>query len=387
VNEPGLAALDSGGPVDYTRLRRERTERTVLEMERADLDALVLGREANARYVSGARRLWTVGTRPFAPTCVLVRAPYSIHLLSTWDDGIPPEIPREHLIQLTWNPVNLIGAISRIEGLDACRRIGIDGMTPMFATLLGQAFPKAEWADGAAVLSRARSLKTPEEIACLRTATAIAEGALAAMQDEIVPGADPFRLSGRYAEEAARLGTPIPAFEACFVALRTGDGGAPVFRRVRTRHRLEAGDRVACQGGVIHSGYEGAVGRTLVCDRAGAAPPPDALAERLTRLRVALVDACRPGASAASLLETYSKCGEARPGVPVLHGVGLGVEPPIVDGRCSSGEAKLEAGMVVALHAEVWSEGAGAFARDTLLLTRDGSELLNAVPALEPGPR
>lgn len=387
MNEPGLAALDSGGPVDFAHLRRERTTRALREMERDGLDALVLGREANARYVSGVRRLWTVGTRPFAPSCVVVRAPFSIHLLSTWDDGIPPEIPREQLIQLSWNPANLLGTIARIEGLDAARRIGIDGMTPLFATLLGQALPNVEWADGSATLARARSLKTPEEIACLRTATAIAEGALAAIRDEIVPGADTSRLSGRYAEEAARLGAPIPAFQASFDGLRTTHLRAPVFPRVGVRRHLEEGEQIACQGGVIHAGYEGAVGQTLVCAHGGGAPLSDGLEARLSRLRVALGDACRPGASARSVLEAYQSCAEARPSVPVLHGVGLGTEPPIVDGRGASGETQLESGMVVSVHAEVWDGGVGAFARDTLLLDGGGSEMLNVVPPLELGSR
>ena len=42
-------------------------------MARRGVDALILGREAGARAVSGADRLWLTGTRPFAPTCVVVR--------------------------------------------------------------------------------------------------------------------------------------------------------------------------------------------------------------------------------------------------------------------------------------------------------------------------
>ena len=36
-------------------------------MEAHDLDVLVLGRQANVRYVTGAPQLWVAGTRPFAP--------------------------------------------------------------------------------------------------------------------------------------------------------------------------------------------------------------------------------------------------------------------------------------------------------------------------------
>ena len=131
----GLMALDDGGRVDFTRLRRERLARALAEFSRDELDAVLLGREANARYVSGARRLWTVGARPFAPSCALVCEPTSVHLLSTWDDGIPPELPREHLYQMSWNPENLMAALAAVPGLADAKRIGVDGMMcwPMMA--------------------------------------------------------------------------------------------------------------------------------------------------------------------------------------------------------------------------------------------------------------
>ena len=59
---------------DEEVLRAERRVRALQEMEAADVDILVLGREANARYVSGAPRLWTAGSRAFGPGCVVVRA-------------------------------------------------------------------------------------------------------------------------------------------------------------------------------------------------------------------------------------------------------------------------------------------------------------------------
>ena len=51
-------------------------------MERTGTDALVLGREATARSISGANRLWLAGTRAFAPGCVVVRSERAVHLLA-----------------------------------------------------------------------------------------------------------------------------------------------------------------------------------------------------------------------------------------------------------------------------------------------------------------
>ena len=70
----------------------EGLTRALDEMARQDVDVLVLGREGNARFVSGATRLWLAGTRPFAPGCVVVRETGAVHLMSTTDFGVPDEI-------------------------------------------------------------------------------------------------------------------------------------------------------------------------------------------------------------------------------------------------------------------------------------------------------
>ena len=86
---------------DDKALREGRRQRALDQMEAHDIDVLVLGQEANARYVAGAQRLWTAGTRPFGPGCVVVRATGAIHLVSTWDEGIPDDIPHDNLFGIT----------------------------------------------------------------------------------------------------------------------------------------------------------------------------------------------------------------------------------------------------------------------------------------------
>lgn len=78
---------------DDRALRSGRRQRALDQMAAHDLDVLVLGRQANVRYVTGAPQLWVAGTRPFGPTCVVVRETGAVHLLSTWDEGVPDDIP------------------------------------------------------------------------------------------------------------------------------------------------------------------------------------------------------------------------------------------------------------------------------------------------------
>src|SRR5262245_43177529 len=165
---------------DERALRLGRRERALAQMEAHDLDVLVLGRQANVRYVSGTPQLWVAGTRPFGPACALLRETGAVHLLSTWDEGVPDDIPHENLYGITWNPLNAIANLQKIEGATTARRVGTDAVSPVFAELLPKAFPNAELVDGEAAMRAARRIKTAEEIAALRESARVAEIGMAA---------------------------------------------------------------------------------------------------------------------------------------------------------------------------------------------------------------
>src|SRR5689334_7689926 len=164
---------------DERALRIGRRERALAQMEAHDLDVLVLGRQANVRYFSGAPQLWVAGTRPFGPICTVVRSTGEIHLNSTWDEGMPDDIPHDHLYGLAWNPMTLIEVLKGIDGTGTARRVGTDALTPSFAKLLPMAFPDAELVDGELAMRAARRIKTPDEIATLRGAIRVADESLA----------------------------------------------------------------------------------------------------------------------------------------------------------------------------------------------------------------
>src|ERR1700730_330550 len=129
----GMMALEDDARVDFARLRAQRRAKVLSRMESHDLDALMLGGAGDVHYVSGARQLGRAGVLPFAPVAVVVRETGRVHLLSTWDEGVPPEIGREDLYGLSWNPVKLMASLAAIPGLREARRIGTDGLTPTFA--------------------------------------------------------------------------------------------------------------------------------------------------------------------------------------------------------------------------------------------------------------
>ena len=119
-----------------------RRERALAQMDAHDLDILVLGRQANIRYVTGAPQLWIAGTRPFGPMCVLVRATGDIYLNSTDDEGVPEEIGHDHLYGLAWNPMTLIEVLKNIDGAATARRVGTDAITPTVRHAAARGFPE-----------------------------------------------------------------------------------------------------------------------------------------------------------------------------------------------------------------------------------------------------
>lgn len=362
---------------DDRALRTGRRDRALAQMARHDLDVLVLGRQANVRYVSGAPQLWVAGTRPFGPTCVVVRETGAIHLLSTWDEGVPEDIPHENLYGIAWNPMNTIANLQRIDGAAAAKRVGTDALSPGFAQLLPMAFPNAELVDGELAMRAARRIKTPEEVVALREAIRVAELGLAAAVAELRPGVSEKALSGVLLEAMAAGGVSTPSTQdAVWVTARDHP-----WRRASPDGLVRDGDLVAFSSGVLDGGYTGEVGRTWAV---GDAPGSADLYCRWDALWDRLYDACRPGAPAIDLLSAYQAAGEQPPAMPIARGLGLGFDPPVVSQHlpATAAEEQLEAGMVLAVTGYVWESGVGAvFGREAVLITSDGAEVLTSSPS------
>src|SRR5688500_2632208 len=196
---------------DHLALRTGRRQRLLAAMGEHDLDVLVLGRVANMRYATGVPLLWNAGTRPFGPGCVVVRETEEIYLLSTWDEGVPEEIPHDHLFGITWNPMNYVKVLKEIAETAAPRRVGTDAMSPLFAQLLPMAFLDAELEDGGPAIQAAKRVKTPDEVDAVRAAIEVAEAGLAAAVGELRPGVTERELAAAFMQTMASRGVTTPA--------------------------------------------------------------------------------------------------------------------------------------------------------------------------------
>jgi Xaa-Pro dipeptidase len=325
--------------------------RTLDEMARRNVDVLVLGREGNARFVSEATRLWLAGTRPFAPGCVVCRGTGVVHLLSVTDFGVPAEIPPERLYPMSWNPANIMGAVAAIPGVSDARRIGVDGLTPLFEQLFTAALPGADLIDGEEVMRAARRVKSTFDIERIQAAISVAEDALGAAVDALQPGTRECDLKGVFEERMCLRGTTTPAFEGTFCV---GSNRSFVSDR-----RIEAGDLVCMSAGVLLDGWEGSLARTWPC---GASTADHR--HRLTRWDAEwarLRERCRPGVRAGDL-RAMSPRAEVR-------GAGLGYEG-------LEDDAILEAGMTLQVELEL----DGVLGADTLLIDDDRHRVLTTFP-------
>jgi Xaa-Pro dipeptidase len=360
---------------DDRALRYGRRARALAAMDAHDIDILVLGRPANIRYVAGVPLLWNAGTRPFGPGCVLVRSTGDIYLLSTWDEGVPDEIPHDHLYGITWNPMNLVSVLQRIGEAAEPRRVGTDALSPLFAQLLPMAFPTADVVDGERALHLARRVKTAEEVAAIRAAVAIAEAGLAAAIADLRPGVSQRELTGVYMDAIASRGVTTPATQDVVrITTPPRRGG---------HERVHEGDLVAFDAGVVAVGYTGEVGRTWLAGAHGNTSRVRDLYKRWDELWARLEDACQVGAHGSALFAAYEAAGEAVPMAPIMRGLGLGFDEPLVvrDLPATAAKERLDAGAVVAVTGYVADSEIGVvIGQEAVLITPTGPEVLTSSP-------
>lgn len=361
---------------DDPTLRLERRRRVLAEMEAEDVDVLVVGREANARYIAGAPRLWLAGTRPFGPGCVLVRETGDVYLLTTWDEGVPEDIPHEHLYGITFNSANLFEVLRGIEGAATARTVATDAMNGGSSKLLAGAFPEATVVDGEPLLQRARRIKTAEEIDAIRAAVGVAESSLDAAVGALRAGVTERELTGVFMHAMATAGVTTPSTQdIAWITSRDQP-----WHRAATAAPVADGDLVAFEAGVLMNGYLGEIGRTRVV---GDAPGAAALFARRDDVWERLLGACVVDAPVSDLLDVYDDVGVDRPPMPVARGLGMGFDLPIAAAQLprTAAAERLEEGMVLALTAYVWEEGiGGCYGQEPVVVTSDGPELLSTTP-------
>lgn len=346
-----------------------RRERALEAIDAAGLDALLVTRMTNIRYLtgfSGSTGLLVLGAEPAMVIDFRYRSQVQREV-----EGLP--------LRIVDSVFELWPELERALLVGAHRRIGFDG-DHLNATRYLQltAHDGADWRQAAGLVERLRARKDADEIAALRTAMAITDGAWDDALRIFEPGATELHCSGeielfqrdRGAEKSA---SDILVSSGPRTAL---PHGAP------TGRVLAAGEPVMADLGAVSDGYLGDLTRTV---HLGGAPEDfRELYAIVLEAQQRSLDALAPGklgrevdAVARGVIADAGH-GE-RFGHSLGHAIGLdNHEAPLLS---PYSDTVLEPGMVTTVEPGIYIPGRGGVRiEDTVVITETGYENLTSSP-------
>jgi Xaa-Pro aminopeptidase len=355
-------------------------------MESAGVDALLVWKDENVRYLTGLRAQIIAGKSALLNGCLLPRDGEPILLVSGG------ELDRARLV-MPW--IEEIHGIPIMEARGLVRAAVKDTIAPLLGRLdldtarvgldeggfclfeaLRELLPKAVLADGDAVMQAARLVKFPEEIAILEEASAIAEAVTEAAIDAVRPGVREVDVVGEAMRVLYRLGGELPHVVTPFVA--SGEHMSPP-NRFASDKIIREGDLVFIDIGAMWGGYFSDIGRTVICGRPSARQQE--IYSAVHAGLAAAVETLVPGKTnddvARATREAISKRGFSDDLLSLFigHGIGAGAnEPPYIGEDFSGADTiELQEGMVVAVEPLVWVPdlrgGGGVRLEDTIAVT------------------
>jgi Xaa-Pro aminopeptidase len=380
---------------DPYELREVRVERARAEMKAAGLDALLLWKDENVRYLTGLRAQLIAGKSTLLNGCLLPADGPPLLLASGGEVQrarvVMPWIEEIHAVPIMEAAGLVRGAVQHtiapLLERYGVEKLGLDEAAYCQVEALNDLAPGVTLADGDAPMQRARLLKLPEEIALIEEACAIAEAVLEVAFRAIRPGVRETDVVAAAMHELYRLGGELSHVTTPFVA--SGEHMAPP-NRIPSDKIIRNGDVVFIDIGAQWSGYFGDIGRTVICGT-----PSRRQQEVYTAVYEGLAAATatmRAGATnddvALAVREAAGARGFADNFISLFigHGVGMGAnEPPYIGEDLPGAETVvLQEGMTFAVEPLVWIPGvrggAGVRLEDTILVTADGGRALDRAP-------
>jgi len=383
--------------LDFDALRRKRVKRALAEMAASGVDALLVWKEENVRYLTSLRPQLIAGKSGLLNGAMLVGEESPILFVSGGDyDRAQQRMPwlgEIHSIPILEEAGLIDHFVTGIlaDVLHRHRlvraRIGLDLASAALHAALHADFPQVQWVDGDAVMQRARMIKLPEEIAVLEEATAIADAVTQAAIESVRPGVREVDVAGEAMRTLYRLGGEYAHVTTPFVA--SGERMSPP-TRLATDKVIRHGDVVFIDIGAMFSGYFADVGRTVICDM------PSSEQRRIFRAvyeaHVDGLESMRPGSTNKQAAEVIRRRAEQH-GLAqhfltlfIGHGIGMGSnEPPYVgEPFPGAAEVELRPGMVFAMEPLIWVPGVrgggGVRLEDMVHVTEQGPRVLSRVP-------
>lgn len=397
-----LAQLQIPDTPDLTRMRRETGVRLRRAMAERGIDALILLGNSAVVYATGAS--WPLGDAGLShverPVAVVLAGDEWPHLFLPFRAGASQEseLPSDHLhgpVYLEFDEgVELFAR--RLAGLTPNgATIAVDELTGAMSRARNLLFPNGSPEDATAVVGAAKVIKTPDELACIRSAVRITDEAMVEVHRALAPGIRQIDLSARFLRRSFELGAtasmlePIwqvmPQSRAEGVWTTHGDLALPL---LTTERELAEGDVLWTDVSIAYRGYCSDFGRTWIVGR-DPAPRQQAQFDRWREIMAAVVGVARAGATAAELSRAATQAnGGVRPWLPHFylgHGIGVNAAEMPMIGTDLGDEFDegfvLRPGMVLVLEPVVWEDGTGGYrGEEVLVITEEGSIRLTDYP-------
>ena len=394
---PGSFHVNYERRVDFTALRAKRIAKADEQRRKAGLDALLVWKDENCRYLTDLRPQLIAGKTTALNGALLVEGKAPILFCSGGErdriDRTMPWIEEVHTIPIIEEKSlveglvkEILGPVLRENGLTEAK-LGLDESNMVFYKALSAEFPKLAIEDGDTPMQQARMIKLPEEIVLLEEATAMADAVTATAIATVADGVRECEVAGEAMRTLFRLGGEYAHVMTPFVA--SGENMAPP-HRICSDKLIRNGDIVFIDIGACYNGYFGDMARAVICGK-----PSDEQRKIYTAVYEGLqagIAEMRPGRtnkdSTDALIRVADKYGLGGRFLSlfIAHGVGIGANEPPYIGETLPGAPvyEFQPGMVFAVEPLVWVEGVrgggGVRLEEMVLVTEDGPHVMSRAP-------
>jgi Xaa-Pro aminopeptidase len=387
---------------DLARMYRDVGARVRAAMADHGVDGLVLLMNGHVQYATGVS--WPMLDAGLShverPVAVIVADDEHPHLFMPFREGIPfdYQVPADHL----HGPVYLefdegVAQFARIlaDLLPSSARVAVDEMTTAMHRASGTLFPGGTPTDATVVVADAQLVKTPDEIACIRTACRITEEAVAEVQKLLAPGVRQIDLSAMFMRRVFELGATASMLEAIWQVMpdSRADGvwtshGDLALPLLTTERELRSGDVLWTDISISYAGYCSDFGRTWLV---GAQPSARQQAQfhQWREVLDAVLSVTKAGVTSGDLARAaVAANGGSKPWLPHFYlGHGIGTYPaemPLIGtdlGAEFDDNFVFPPSMVLVLEPVMWEDGTGGYrSEEIIVVTEDGYTQITDYP-------
>jgi Xaa-Pro dipeptidase len=392
----GPFGVDWEDRIDFQRLRHDRTEAVRRALRNSDLDALLLWKDENVRYLTSLRAQLIAGKMTSLNGVLITRDGGPVLLCSggeidkasmgmSWLTAVHPiPIMEQRELVDAFVKTTLVPLLSDLG--TSVGRIGVDQVNYSLVESMRTHLPDLEPADGDALMQSVRLIKSPDEIAIIHEACAIGDAVTQRAIDGTKAGRRENEVAGDAMQTLFYLGGEMAHVITPYVA--SGEHMSPP-HRICTDKIIRNGDLCFIDIGAMWNGYFADIGRTTITGK-----PSKTQKEIYTAVYEGLmagIAQMRPGLTTQDVADTIIAkiadhgYGDHMFSLFIGHGIGMGANEPPYIGETMPGStiAEFKPGMVFAVEPLVWIPdvrgGGGVRIEDMVLITEAEPEILSRV--------